>query len=258
MSEQMGKWNFWLTIIGFNVAFFPMHLVGLYGMPRRVYTYLPGLGWDTLNFISTVGAFVLAIGVLLFAINVFSSLRRGDRAPDNPWGGGTLEWATSSPPQPYNFESLPVVSSRYPVWDTPSALASYVFQENLERRETLDTTALDAEPEMRVILPGNSILPFITAVVITFLLISLMFHIIPIVILTLIVLLLLAVWHWPRGRENLMEWVKAWSPQFTSREHCGAKQTSTILLWDVALYYHRVRRISGIDFQLFLFALDHK
>src|SRR5205823_13190838 len=130
------------------------HLVGLDGKPRRIYTYLPGLDWDTLNFISTVGAFILGTGVLLFIINVYSSLLRGEPAPDNPWGGGTLEWATTSPPQPYNFASLPIVQSRYPVWDTPSstvsALASYGFEENLERRETLGTTTLDAEPEMRV------------------------------------------------------------------------------------------------------------
>src|SRR5512142_2715471 len=83
MSERLGQWNFWLTFIGFNVAFFPMHLAGLYGMPRRVFTYLPGLGWDTLNFISTIGSFILGVGVLLFVINVLNSLLIGERASDN-------------------------------------------------------------------------------------------------------------------------------------------------------------------------------
>ncbi len=207
MSERMGKWNFWLTIIGFNVAFFPMHLSGLYGMPRRVYTYLPGLGWDTTNFISTVGAFILALGVLLFVVNVFSSLRSGDPAPDNPWGGGTLEWATASPPQPYNFASLPVVQSRYPVWDTPSDVNAYALQENQDRRETLGTTALDAEPEMRVILPGNTIIPFLLAVVTTCILVSLMFSIKWVAFFSVIALVLLAAWFWPRGREMALEWV---------------------------------------------------
>src|SRR5512143_3225781 len=109
-----------------------MHLSGLYGMPRRVYTYLPGLGWDLYNFISTVGAYILGIGLLLFVINVISSLRRARPAPDNPWGAGTLEWATASPPEPYNFARLPVVESRYPVWDEPAAVDDYVFEENLD------------------------------------------------------------------------------------------------------------------------------
>jgi cytochrome c oxidase subunit I+III len=209
MSERMGRWNFWLTMIGFNVAFFPMHISGLLGMPRRVYTYLPDIGWDTLNFISTIGAFILAVGVLLFVLNAFTSLRRGEPAPANPWGAGGLEWGTSSPPQPYNFAALPVVQSRYPLWDTPSEVNAYVFEENLDRREVLGTTSLDAEPQMRVLLPGDTLIPFITAVIVTFDLVSLMFNIIPVVIFSTIVLLMLAIWHWPRGREKSLEWVKA-------------------------------------------------
>jgi cytochrome c oxidase subunit I+III len=209
MSERMGQWNFWLTIIGFNVAFFPMHLVGLDGMPRRIYTYLPGLGWDTLNFISTVGAYILGIGVLLFAINVFKSLRGGERAADNPWGAGSLEWATTSPPQPYNFIALPVVESRYPLWDAPEAIPTYAFAENPERRETLGTTALDAEPEMRVLLPGNTIIPFLLAVATTAVLIAAMFNLYAVEITSAIALLILAIWHWPKGQEWNMEWVKS-------------------------------------------------
>jgi cytochrome c oxidase subunit 1/cytochrome c oxidase subunit I+III len=209
MSERLGRWNFWLTIIGFNVAFFPMHLTGLLGMPRRVYTYLPGLGWDTLNFVSTLGALLLGFGVLLFLINVFASLRRGTPAPADPWGGGTLEWATASPPPPYNFASLPIVHSRYPVWDAPAAAAAYEFKENLERREALGTTSLDAEPEMRVILPGDSLIPFLTAVVTAAVLVSLMFHIAPVIFFSVIVLVLLGLWHLPKGRENSLEWIKA-------------------------------------------------
>jgi cytochrome c oxidase subunit I+III len=209
MSERLGRWNFWLTMIGFNVAFFPMHLSGLLGMPRRVYTYLPGLGWDALNFISTVGAFILGVGVLLFALNVVRSLRSGERAGNNPWGGGSLEWAAASPPQPYNFASLPTVYSRYPVWDTPEELAAYQFKENLDRRETLGTTALDAVPEMRVLLPGNTLIPFLLAVAITIVLIGAMFDPRIVVTFSAVALLLLAIWHWPRGRETSTEWVKA-------------------------------------------------
>ncbi|MCC7452473.1 MAG: cytochrome c oxidase subunit I, partial [Anaerolineae bacterium] len=209
MNERMGKWNFWLTFIGFNVAFFPMHLSGLYGMPRRVYTYLPGLGWDGLNFLSTVGAFILALGVLLFVINVLNSLRFGEQASDNPWNAGTLEWATTSPPQVYNFDPLPAVHSRYPVWDAPENLSSYPFQTNLDRRETLATTALDAEPEQRVPLPGNTIIPFLLAVTTVLVLVSTLVHTIPVVIFTAVALVILAIWHWPRKHEWSMAWVKA-------------------------------------------------
>jgi cytochrome c oxidase subunit 1/cytochrome c oxidase subunit I+III len=208
MSERMGQWNFWLTFIGFNVAFFPMHLMGLYGMPRRVYTYLPGMGWDTLNFISTIGAYILGIGVLLFVLNVLNTLLRGKPASDNPWGAGTLEWATASPPEPYNFVALPVVESRYPVWETPKALESYDFKESLDRRETLGTSALDAEPQMRVILPGDSIIPLIAALVLTAQFISQMFSLTSVIIFTVLFLVVMAAWFWPRGPEMSMEWVK--------------------------------------------------
>jgi cytochrome c oxidase subunit I+III len=209
MSERLGRWNFWLTFIGFNVAFFPMHLTGLYGMPRRVYTYLPGLGWDLLNFISSIGAFILAIGVLLFVINVIQSLRAGEPAPDNPWNAGSLEWATTSPPQPYNFDPLPAVHSRYPLWDAASDVGTHHFESYVGRRETLATTVLDAEPEQRVPLPGNTLLPFITAVAILCILISTLFHVVFVTIFTFVTLALIGIWNWPRKHERSMEWVKA-------------------------------------------------
>jgi cytochrome c oxidase subunit I+III len=208
MDEQMGQWNFWLTFIGFNITFFPMHLAGLYGMPRRVYTYLPGLGWDTLNLLSTIGSYILGLGVLLFVLNVINSLRKVRKAPDNPWGAGTLEWATASPPQPYNFATLPVVKSRYPVWDTPAKEDSYALKENLDRRETLGSTALDAEPEMRVWLAGDSIIPFIAALILIAHFTAQSFSLTGVIILTAVFLIVLAAWFWPRGRELSTEWVK--------------------------------------------------
>jgi cytochrome c oxidase subunit I+III len=209
LSERMGQWSFWLIIIGFNVVFFPMHLMGLYGMPRRVYTYLPGLGWDLLNFISTIGVFILGAGILLFILNVMYGLRSGEPAPDNPWGAGSLEWATTSPPPPYNFATLPIVRSRYPLWDAPAAVPAYTFDEFPERREVLGTSALDAEPEMRVILPGDSIIPFWTAVATMAVFVSAMFDDVPVFFFSAIGLALLAIWHWPHGKEWSMDWVKA-------------------------------------------------
>ena len=213
MSERLGRWNFWLTIIGFNVAFFPMHISGLYGMPRRIYTYQPGMGWDVLNFISTMGAFLLGMGVLLFAINAIEQPARKASMPAIIPG---VRWVgvggQFSPPQPYNFEAIPIVQSRYPLWDTPPALEVYDFEENLDRRETLGTSTLDAEPEMRVILPGDTIIPFATAVAVTLLLIAFMFNLYASEIAAALVLIMLAVWHWPRGHELSMEWLKAGPP----------------------------------------------
>src|SRR4051812_29459621 len=116
MSERLGKWHFWLAFIGFNVAFFPMHIAGLMGMPRRVYTYQPEMGWGTLNLISTIGALVLFTSFVLFLANVIASLRHGTVVGPNPWEAGTLEWAAASPPAPQNFDRIPVVTNREPLW----------------------------------------------------------------------------------------------------------------------------------------------
>ncbi len=118
LDERLGKLQFWIMFIGFNVTFFPMHIVGMLGMSRRIYTYPAGLGWDGFNTIETIGAFVIAVGAAIFAYNVWYSLRHGEVAGDNPWGAFTLEWATPSPPPVYNFKQIPVVRSRRPVWDT--------------------------------------------------------------------------------------------------------------------------------------------
>ncbi|TAK35185.1 MAG: cytochrome c oxidase subunit I [Chloroflexota bacterium] len=117
LKDGLGTLHFWLTFIGFNLTFFPMHIMGLLGMPRRVYTYAPGLGWDTPNFISTIGGFIIALSVIVFLWNFFASVRNGQVAGDDPWDAWTLEWSTSSPPPPHNFERLPEVRSRRPLWD---------------------------------------------------------------------------------------------------------------------------------------------
>jgi cytochrome c oxidase subunit 1 len=117
MSEPLGKLHFWLMLIGFLLTFGPMHLSGIWGMPRRVYTYSPEAGWTLLNQLSTVGAFILAVAFCVFFVNLFWSLWRGRAAGNDPWDAWTLEWATTSPPASYNFEVIPIVRSRRPLWD---------------------------------------------------------------------------------------------------------------------------------------------
>jgi cytochrome c oxidase subunit I len=123
LNERAGRWNFWLFFIGFNLAFFPMHQLGLIGMPRRVYTYPEGLGWYELNLLASIGAGLIAASIALFVANVIWSRRHGQGAGNDPWDAGTLEWATTSPPPPWNFQEIPVVSGREPLWEEPGAQA---------------------------------------------------------------------------------------------------------------------------------------
>jgi len=116
LGEGLGRVHFWLTLISFNVTFFPMHLLGLHGMPRRTFTYQAGLGFDRMNLVATVGSLVLGLAVLIFVVNVLRSLRRGRPAGADPWEGATLEWSLPSPPHHYNFASVPRVRSRDPLW----------------------------------------------------------------------------------------------------------------------------------------------
>jgi cytochrome c oxidase subunit 1 len=117
LSERLGRWHFWLFVVGFNVTFLPMHWLGMIGMPRRIYTYPADRGWDFWNFVASLGVLFQAAAVLVFLVNVAVALRRGERAGNDPWDAWTLEWATASPPPPYNFETVPVVGSRRPLWD---------------------------------------------------------------------------------------------------------------------------------------------
>jgi len=162
MNERLGRVSFWLVFFGFHATFLPMHWSGMLGMPRRVYTYPAGLGLEVPNLISTVGAFVLAFGVVLFVVNGLVSLYRGAIAGPNPWGAASLEWATSSPPPVYNFEHIPVVESDTPLWDTDGELP-VVSGLRVDQKEMLLTTVVAATPDVREPVPQPSLWPFISA-----------------------------------------------------------------------------------------------
>jgi len=117
LNERLGQVHFWLMLIGVNLTFFPMHILGLLGMPRRIYTYPDNLGWNDLNLLATIGAFTIAAAILVFLWNFVISLRSGQPAGTDPWDAFTLEWDTDSPPKPYNFPVLPIVRSRRPFYD---------------------------------------------------------------------------------------------------------------------------------------------
>jgi cytochrome c oxidase subunit 1 len=117
LNERLGKLHFWLMLIGFNLTFFPMHFVGLHGMPRRVYTYPKGLGFELMNQMETAGAFLLGVAFLVFLINILQTWRKPRNAPADPWNGATLEWSIPSPPQEFNFAEIPTVHGRDALWE---------------------------------------------------------------------------------------------------------------------------------------------
>jgi cytochrome c oxidase subunit 1 len=116
LNDRLGKTHFWLQLIGFNLAFGPQHVLGLNGMPRRYYTYPSGMGWDMWNMVSTIGAFIIALSVLIFVVNLVKSVRSGEQADADPWDARTIEWLSASPPPPHNYDEVPVVTSRDEAW----------------------------------------------------------------------------------------------------------------------------------------------
>ncbi len=147
LSDRIGKVQFWLMAVGFSVTFFPMYALGVLGMPRRVYTYAPDLGWNTLNLVSSIGGYILAVGFLLLFYNIYKSLRSGEVAGDNPWRAWTLEWATTSPPPHGNFARLPAIRSERPLWDDEHGY------EADGQVETITWRDLPHEPEQHTITP---------------------------------------------------------------------------------------------------------
>lgn len=211
LDERLGKWNFWVMFIGFNLAFFPMHITGLMGMPRRIYTYPAGLGWTALNQITTIGAFILAVGILMFFINVFVSLRRGAIARPNPWDAPTLEWATSSPPPPYNFAVIPSVASRHPLWEDrlDEGDGRSVIDRGLvldHHHETLAVSPLDGEPDLILKMPGETYLPLLLTLCISAFFAGLISHLWWLAVAGVVVGIVVSLaWLWPRAEVGQRE-----------------------------------------------------
>ncbi len=160
LSERLGRVAFFLIFVGFNVTFLPMHLTGMRGMPRRVYTYPAGSGFEVLNLVSSIGAFVLAAGILVFVFDVLRPKGKQPLSKRNPWGAGTLEWLAEMPDKPWGVRSIPEIDSRYPLWDQPNFVRDvdegrfYLPDAEELKRETLVTTPLDAKPIQCLRVPG--------------------------------------------------------------------------------------------------------
>lgn len=170
LSDRLGYWSFWFTFLGFNLTFFPMHIMGLLGLPRRVYTYPSSMGLDGMNLTASTGAFILGAGFLFFVANVLRSRRVGDKAEADPWGGETLEWSLPSPPPSYTFRRFPVVRGRSPRWaeggdaDEGASPAVEALDTAPQRwRATLVTDAVSARVEAIHYLPGPTMVPLVAA-----------------------------------------------------------------------------------------------
>ena len=198
MSERLGRWAFWLIFIGFNLTFFPMHILGLQGMPRRVYTYQPEMHWHGLNLFVSASSLVLMGGFLLFFIDVIRSTRNGLPSGPNPWAAPTLEWATSSPPPAYNFALLPVVRDSNPLWEESESL-TVGGGLSVDRREFIVSSVVEARPEARETSPRDSIWPFWTAIAGSMMLIWSIFSPWAVVWGSIPIAIALIGWFWPKG-----------------------------------------------------------
>jgi cytochrome c oxidase subunit I+III len=197
LSDRLGIASLALFFIGFNLTFFPQHVLGLRGMPRRVYTYPAEMGWGGLNLLISVGALVLASGLAVYLFNVVRSLRAGAAAPANPWHASSLEWGTASPPPAYNFWPLPAVMGRDPLWEDPEP-RPVVVGVSPACREVLVTHVLDAEPDHVKEFPAPSIWPFATAVATTGMFIGSIFTPWAVVIGAVPIAIALTAWFWPK------------------------------------------------------------
>jgi cytochrome c oxidase subunit 1 len=181
LDERLGQAHFWATFVGMNLTFFPMHFVGLLGMPRRIFTYADGMGWNGMNFVETIGSYILGAAILILIYNLIVAHRRGKIAGPNPWGAATLEWAMPSPPPAYNFAVIPVVRSRMPLWEDNTVLNAGIPHGRIEEdtqsvklagtkvgeMQSPDDTSKPSTHDLGIHLPPPSIYPIILAFALT-------------------------------------------------------------------------------------------
>ncbi|WP_028747181.1 cytochrome c oxidase subunit I [Rhizobium mesoamericanum] len=197
MSETLGRLAFGLIFAGFHMTFFPMHILGLEGMPRRIYTYQPEMPWAGMNLFVSASVLILALGFFVFFIDVFRSARSGRPSGANPWQASTLEWATSSPPPAFNFARIPVVNDREPLWSDPDELTVSTGLD-AARRELIVSSLVEAQAEVREASPRNSIWPFYSAIATTVMLIWSIFSPWAVVWGSIPIGVALIAWFWPK------------------------------------------------------------
>ena len=198
MSDKIGKVGFWMLFLGFQLTFFPMHIAGINGMPRRVFTYPAGMGLEIPNLLSSIGSMVVAAAVLAFVVNMVWSLLAGRKAAPNPWDAASLEWATACPPAPYNFAHIPRVDSRTPLWDAGETM-SVVHGLRVDDRELLLTTVIEAKPDVREPSGEPSAWPFIAAGATTVMFVCSIFSPWAVLFGTIPVAIALTGWFWPKS-----------------------------------------------------------
>jgi len=246
LDERLGKLHFWLFFIGFNLAFFPMHISGFLGMARRVYTYQEELGVETLNLLSTVGAFIMAAGVAVFIANFLYSRRNGQPAGNNPWNADTLEWATTSPAPNYGFAHLPIVRSRHPLWeqtgieeedevlgDTTNTerMLQALSEWPLRWRAALVTGAINGEPVEIFRVSGPSIWPAVAGIALVAIFGAEVFSLHWLAYLGIAVVIISFIgWHWP-DRIPFTEKEREFEEQFNIRVHPTAALRSAVGAW---------------------------
>lgn len=213
LNERLGQVHFWLFFIGFNITFFPMHIAGLLGMPRRVYTFSSAAGWDVYNLLATIGAYILAAGVMVFILNVLWSLQNGAEAGDDPWHADTLEWSRPSPTPNYGYRLYPIVHSRHPLWDQERldqgdpkvvSLVQDLGKWPTTWRAQLVTSTVYARPEELIQMAGPSLWPFIAAVAVFAIFVALIFDAYLIAALGAFVSVIALIgWHSPEEKKVL-------------------------------------------------------
>jgi cytochrome c oxidase subunit I+III len=198
MSERLGRWVAGLVFVGFNLTFFPMHVLGFQGMPRRIYTYQHDMPWAELNLFVSMSSVILALGFLLFFFDAVRSARWGVPAGGNPWNASSLEWATSSPPPSFNFARIPVVRGADPLWQDPNVLM-VAGGLRTDRRELIVSTVAEAQPQARESSPRNSIWPLWAAIATTVMLVWSIFSPWAVVWGSIPIAITLIGWFWPKG-----------------------------------------------------------